>query len=78
MCLSNLLCDIMAPSEKYTKLSKHLSYILRHDPDGAGLELDEEGFAPLYHGTSPEVLSSILDNGLKPMGRRYVHLSRSV
>jgi len=127
----------MVTSEKLTKLSKHLSYILRHDPGTANLELDEEGFAPLnevishlkesgyewidlekieklvmesdrnrfeidggriralyghsvevqidgefeppellYHGTSPEVLSSIFENGLKPMRRKYVHLSR--
>ena len=29
----------------------------------------------LYHGTSPAVLNLVLDQGLKPMGRQYVHLS---
>jgi len=29
----------------------------------------------LYHGTSPGVLESIQREGLKPMGRQYVHLS---
>ncbi len=31
--------------------------------------------AILYHGTSPELASIILRNGLLPMGRQYVHLS---
>jgi putative RNA 2'-phosphotransferase len=29
----------------------------------------------LYHGTSPAVLGQVLDEGLKPMRRQYVHLS---
>ena len=29
----------------------------------------------LYHGTSPDALPSIRREGLKPMGRQYVHLS---
>lgn len=29
----------------------------------------------LYHGTSPAVAEQILDQGLRPMGRQYVHLS---
>ncbi|MFW5928386.1 MAG: RNA 2'-phosphotransferase, partial [Thermoplasmatota archaeon] len=124
--------------KKYRKLSKHLSYILRHHPEEAGLELDELGFTDLnklldclegkkyswadkedieylikksekdrfeidsdkiralygysidveikdpaeppsllYHGTSPRSLDSILEEGLKPMNRQYVHLSIS-
>lgn len=31
--------------------------------------------ATLYHGTSAEAASCILREGLKPMGRQYVHLS---
>ena len=31
--------------------------------------------ALLYHGTSPDALESIRREGLKPMGRQYVHLS---
>ncbi|MFW6196251.1 MAG: RNA 2'-phosphotransferase [Thermoplasmatota archaeon] len=119
-------------------MSKHLSYILRHHPEEAGLELDELGFTDLnklldclegkkyswadkedieylikksekdrfeidsdkiralyghsidveikdpaeppsllYHGTSPRSLYSILEEGLKPMNRQYVHLSKS-
>jgi putative RNA 2'-phosphotransferase len=29
----------------------------------------------LYHGTTPEYASEILKNGLKPMKRKWVHLS---
>ena len=29
----------------------------------------------LYHGTRLAVLPAILDQGLRPMGRRHVHLS---
>lgn len=40
--------------------------------------LAREADAPpevLLHGTSPEFVSQILQVGLKPMGRQYVHLS---
>ena len=123
---------------KYRNLSKHLSYILRHNPEEADLELDRMGFTDLneliqslkrtkyswadkddiellikksdkdrfeirsnkiralyghsvdveindpkeppsilYHGTSPRSLDLILEDGLKPMNRQYVHLSKS-
>lgn len=125
--------------EKYRKLSKHLSYLLRHHPEEAKLEIDRMGFTDLgkllrslkdtkyswankddfeflidnsdknrfeirsgkiralyghsidveikdptqppnvlYHGTSPRSLESILEEGLKPMNRQYVHLSKSI
>lgn len=40
----------------------------------------EKKIAPnvLYHGTSQKVVSSILSEGLKPMKRQYVHLSRTI
>ncbi len=124
--------------QRYRKLSKYLSYVLRHHPEDADLELDMSGFASieslleaisrtnhswasredieylieksdkqrfeiveekiralyghsidvelekkssppemLYHGTSPESVESIFEEGLKPMGRQYVHLSKT-
>ncbi|MFW6065157.1 MAG: RNA 2'-phosphotransferase, partial [Candidatus Natronoplasma sp.] len=42
------------------------------------IEKKDEPPAELYHGTSPGSLNSILDEGLRPMGRQYVHLSTSV
>ena len=126
----------------YLKLSKEVSYALRHAPWEYELELDEEGFVPieqllsslnetghyerpltaddlremikagekvrheivgdkiralyghsvpmhiqkqeatppdfLYHGTTHKALSKILESGLKPMSRQYVHLSVDV
>ena len=32
----------------------------------------------LYHGTSPDAAAAICREGLKPMGRQYVHLSEDV
>jgi putative RNA 2'-phosphotransferase len=32
----------------------------------------------LYHGTATRFLKSIMENGIKPMSRQYVHLSRTV
>lgn len=123
-----------------TKLSKTLSYLLRHNPEDGNLEMDPQGFValdslldalaergwreldpesfmdtlddpsverferrgtavratyghsvdvdpeypeiqpefPLYHGTSPDAWTSIKSDGLKPMNRQYVHLSRTV
>lgn len=123
--------------ERYTGLSKYLSYTLRHHPEDTDLDIDDHGWADmdevvravkrtkhswagrediarlveeseknrfelkegeiralyghsievdisgdveppgtLYHGTSPDDLKSIMDQGLKPMGRNYVHLSK--
>jgi len=42
-----------------------------------GLEEDNSKRV-LYHGTTPEAASRILKEGLKPMGRRWVHLSSTV
>ncbi len=121
---------------KRIRLSKFLSYILRHNPQAYGLKLDKFGFvllrdvhqvirsrlpwvkqedlfslvegdpkgrfelregkiratyghslglenpspsvlppAKLYHGTSHKNLGRILVEGIKPMGRDFVHLS---
>jgi putative RNA 2'-phosphotransferase len=47
--------------------------------DGETLESTEMPVPDvLYHGTSPDALESIETEGLRPMGRQYVHLSGSV
>jgi putative RNA 2'-phosphotransferase len=43
------------------------------------LKLEEDrNIKWLYHGTTPEAASKILEEGLKPMRRRWVHLSPTV
>jgi len=43
------------------------------------LELEEDKVAKVfYHGTTPDAASKILKVGLKPMKRRWVHLSPTV
>jgi len=42
--------------------------------------LDREPFCPpdfLYHGTSPAMKDTILTEGIKPMRRKFVHLSKT-
>lgn len=48
----------------YAKLSREVSYALRHAPWEYELELDEQGW-----------VETILHEGLKPMKRQYVHFS---
>ncbi len=45
------------------------------------IDLDEKPKKPplfLYHGTSPSFVQRIKKDGLKPMRRQYVHLSKTV
>lgn len=44
------------------------------------VDINYKGTKPpkvLYHGTSPDVLEAILAEGLKPMERKHVHLTRN-
>ncbi|PSF05918.1 RNA 2'-phosphotransferase [Marinobacter fuscus] len=133
----------MASSKQLNKVSKFLSFVLRHKPEAIGLELDTNGWANiddliskanassepinldrtliqevvdtsdkkrfiisddgqniranqghsinvdlqlkpvtppefLYHGTATRFLNSILQEGLKPQQRQYVHLSTDI
>lgn len=121
---------------KNNKISKTLSYILRHKPENFNIKLDSNGWAlveniteqlyidmktldhivetndkkrfmfnenktkiracqghtidvdvelkkcippiQLYHGTKKEFVDVILKTGLKPMNRKYVHLSADI
>lgn len=43
------------------------------------VELEEEGPPEfLYHGTANRFIKSIMEEGLKPMSRLYVHLSKDI
>jgi len=39
---------------------------------------EDETVKVLYHGTTPEAAAEILKTGLKPMGRKWVHLSPTI
>jgi len=128
----------MDEGSKYKKVSKYLSYLLRHHPEEADLHPDQKGFvslekvlqalaesryswaeerdikrlqemgdrkrfevkegkiralyghsidvkvegkmepkSELYHGTSRDSVDPILEEGLKPMGRQFVHLCQN-
>ena len=49
-----------------------------HSVDVSLADTDEPVPGTLYHGTAPSNVESILDDGLRPMGRQLVHLSASV
>ena len=52
--------------------------ILKHSVDTV---IQKEEAAPpeiLYHGTTHKAIESIMNEGLKPMNRQYVHLSTDV
>ena len=125
---------------QHVKLSKYISYLLRHHPEAAGVTLDEHGWAVvdelingmskthpitrdvleeivrtdakqrytissdgtciranhghsvkvdpepeeteppefLYHGTAEKSVESILEKGILPMERVYVHISSDI
>ena len=123
-------------SKDKTKVSKTLSYILRHKPEKFGIKLDKHGWAnisdilikldvdldtikdvvsscdkqrfqlsddiskirasqghtikvdvqlkkctppiKLYHGTKSQFIDDIMKDGLKPMRRQHVHLSKDL
>jgi putative RNA 2'-phosphotransferase len=46
-----------------------------HSLPGKLLKQAAEPPAVLYHGTAPEIVERIKEEGLRPMGRQYVHLS---
>ena len=59
----------------YTKLSKFLSYVLRHRPDSIGLVLDENGWAPvdtiLTKSPMPVTLQDLIETVRLDEKQRY-------
>jgi putative RNA 2'-phosphotransferase len=49
-----------------------------HSVPGRVLKIEADPPAQLFHGTSTQAWAAIQRNGLRPMGRQYVHLSIDV
>jgi putative RNA 2'-phosphotransferase len=64
--------------ERFERLGDRIRASYGHSVD---VTLEHPEIRPpdeLYHGTSRSAWESIREEGLKPMGRQYVHLSRTV
>ena len=60
----------------YDKSGKKIRANQGHSIPGVVVEMEEpEPPELLYHGTATRFLDAIMRNGLKPMGRLYVHIS---
>jgi len=71
------IAEVIAKSDKqrYEMAGDRIRALYGHSVPG---KLRREAATPptvLLHGTSPQVAEVILREGLKPMGRQYVHLS---
>lgn len=66
------------PKGRFEYTGERIRAAYGHSVD-VGLEDTEEPVPEtLYHGTAPSNVDSILETGLRPMGRQLVHLSASV
>ena len=77
-----LLEKIVAEDEKGRyRFDESGSRIRANQGHSIPVNLELEPIEPpefLYHGTASRFLGSILQEGLKPMGRQYVHLSQDL
>ena len=65
------------PKQRYEIINGYIRANYGHSTDR--LEYKESTPPPvLYHGTNTKVIDKILLEGIKPMGRKYVHLSEGV
>ena len=69
----------------HVKVSKFLSFILRHSPEKIQLSIDSNGWANIdelidnanRYKNMHLTIDSIMEDGLKPMSRQHVHLSQT-
>ncbi|MFB6355527.1 MAG: RNA 2'-phosphotransferase [bacterium] len=73
-----LLQEVASPDvERFERKGEAIRATYGHSID-VQLEYEPvEPESPLFHGTSRKAWSSIQDEGIKPMNRQYVHLSRT-
>jgi putative RNA 2'-phosphotransferase len=69
--------QMIATSEKrrHELVGDRIRALYGHSVPGKLQRASAEPPALLFHGTAPDVADPILREGLKPMGRQYVHLS---
>ena len=64
-----------ADKQRYELEGDRIRAVYGHSLPGRLARVPAARPAVLYHGTPPRVAARILEEGLKPMGRQYVHLS---
>ncbi len=67
-----MVCN--SEKQRFEIKGDHISARYGHSHDKVQYPAGEPP-AVLYHGTNNKALAAILKEGLKPMGRQYVHLS---
>jgi len=75
-----LVCEIVEQSNrKRFEIVRNMIRALYGHTIPVKLELEEDKVVNvLYHGTTPDAASKILKVGLKPMKRKWVHLSPTI
>jgi putative RNA 2'-phosphotransferase len=61
--------------QRHEIVNGHIRALYGHSLPGKLARISAAPPAQLFHGTAPETLPRIRENGLLPMGRQYVHLS---
>lgn len=71
------VCEVVAASDKqrFEIVNGRIRARYRHSVEEAVTYPEVEPPEILYHGTTPQAAALILQEGLKPMQRQYVHLS---
>jgi putative RNA 2'-phosphotransferase len=82
MCLTkDILTEIVKTNDKQRYIiDTEKNKIRANQGHSISIDLALEPQIPpdeLYHGTATKFLESIMANGIKPMSRQYVHLSRT-
>jgi putative RNA 2'-phosphotransferase len=67
-----------SPKKRYELNDNRIRALYGHSMEKKIRKIPSEPPEMLYHGTSRKAATVILEKGLLPMGRQYVHLSRDL